>query len=194
MKNDENRPVLHLMINNRCTNDCPLCCNKQYNVEDIPVVTPNDLKNIDTICITGGAPLLHICNYEHLIYAIIKQYNNIKHCFTYMNGGECSDYTEMLWINFFKTFPVRLPMYKTIDFGLTISPKSKNDWDKLKKYVAGNLTNWTSNRIYCFSDKDIIKAEKLFINDKIDIIKREWQKEFKPAPNTIFRRLPIFTI
>ena len=111
-----------------------------------------------------------------------------------MNGGECDNYAEPMWINFFKTFPIRHPAYNNIDFGLTIFPKCKNDWDKLRKYVKGNLTAWTSNRIYCFTDEDIIKAKRLFVNDKIEIIKRDWQKEFKPADNTIFRRLPIFTI
>ena len=28
-------PVLHLMVNNICNNNCPLCCNKQYDVDKI---------------------------------------------------------------------------------------------------------------------------------------------------------------
>ena len=28
---------IHLMINRRCGNSCPLCCNRQYDLETVPV-------------------------------------------------------------------------------------------------------------------------------------------------------------
>ena len=36
--------AIHLMINRTCTNSCPLCCNKQYDLDTVPVATVEELK------------------------------------------------------------------------------------------------------------------------------------------------------
>jgi hypothetical protein len=48
--------------------------------------------------------------------------------------------------------------------------------------------------MYCFSNKDEKKAKEIFPFGDVDIVRRVWQKDFVPAPNTMFRRLPIWLL
>lgn len=48
--------AIHLMINRWCGNSCPLCCNKQYDLDTVPVVTVEELKAAHTVMLTGGEP------------------------------------------------------------------------------------------------------------------------------------------
>lgn len=36
--------VIHLMMNSQCTNRCADCCNNQYDLNTVPVVTVEELK------------------------------------------------------------------------------------------------------------------------------------------------------
>lgn len=45
---------LRLLVTTRCHNSCPLCCNNQFKINDIPIV---DRWDYDEVCITGGEPL-----------------------------------------------------------------------------------------------------------------------------------------
>ena len=36
------KPVMHLLITDKCDRDCKWCCNKQYDVNDIPVATKEE--------------------------------------------------------------------------------------------------------------------------------------------------------
>lgn len=183
-------PVLHLMVNNTCTNDCPLCCNKQYDADEIPVVTVEDLRNVDTICLTGGAPMLDVHRLSDFTSSLEKSYPNIENVYIYMNGAEllsiyneANDITTVHIINF--------PCNTHVKYGLTMSPKCEKDWQMIE-YISIYLDNWKSNRIYCFTDEDVERAKKLLDDCDLEIVRREWQQHFVPAPNTIFRRLPIW--
>jgi len=48
--------TMHLFITKRCTNDCPLCCNKNYDIEKVPLPTEEELSSVSTVCLTGGDP------------------------------------------------------------------------------------------------------------------------------------------
>lgn len=48
---------LRLLITGRCPNNCELCCNKQFDLNSIPIV---DRWDYDEIMITGGEPLLFV--------------------------------------------------------------------------------------------------------------------------------------
>lgn len=184
------KPVLHLMVNNTCTNDCPLCCNKQYDVDDIPVVTVEDLRNVDTICLTGGAPMLSIEKLADFTSSLEKMYKNIENVFIYMNGAELYSIYNlniMMSLRRIEFFP-----YNTVvNYGLTISPKCEKDWESvwdMSKFIYA----WKSKRIYCFTDDDVVRAKELLPICDFEIVRREWQKKFVPAPNTFFRRLPVW--
>lgn len=38
--------TMHLFVTNKCTNNCPLCCNKNYDIEKIPLPTEEELGSI----------------------------------------------------------------------------------------------------------------------------------------------------
>lgn len=189
---ENEKPVLHLMVNNTCTNNCPLCCNKQYNVDDIPVVTVEELRSIDTICFTGGQPMLNIASFSRLCDCIERNYPNIKNGYVYINGAELLSSYNVIVSNKKKLFE-NFPCNTRVKYGLTMSPKCENDWFVIRDFRP-NMKNWRSNRIYCFSDDDVARAEEIFPDGEVEIVRREWQTNFVPAPNTIFRRLPVWVI
>ena len=189
---ENEKPVLHLMVNNTCTNDCPLCCNKQYNVDDIPVVTVEELRSIDTICFTGGQPLLNIKSFADFCSSLESSYPNIRTCYVYMNGAELFSYLNQDFPRIKMMFE-HFPWNTKVSYGLTMSPKCKNDWFAIRE-LRPYMKDWKSNRIYCFSDRDVANAEAIFDIGEVEIVRREWQKDFAPAPNTIFRRLPVWVI
>jgi organic radical activating enzyme len=176
--------VLHLMVNNKCTNDCPLCCNKQYDVGKIPVVTVEELKQTETICITGGEPFLspYLTN---LIFELIIQYKNIKNIYIYTSGEALSrDQISTL---------IFMQDYHNVNMGVSIGPKSEGDRKNIQSYlIYDKVAKLNHNRFYCFNNKDREIAELYYKNENTEIIDRKWQKDFIPASNTIFRRLPIW--
>lgn len=52
------KPVMHLLITDKCDRDCKWCCNKQYDVNDIPVATKEDIVNffIDNLAVVDKKP------------------------------------------------------------------------------------------------------------------------------------------
>lgn len=191
MAND--KPVLHLMVNNTCTNNCALCCNKQYDVNDIPVVTVKELQSIDTVCLTGGAPMLNLQQLAEFTSNLEKSYPNIENCYIYVNGAELlSIYNELDRMTT-RTLFQHFPWNTKVRYGLTMSPKCKNDWDALREFSI-YMDAWRSNRIYCFSDEDIANAMRVFRHVNVEMVLRQWQPNFVPAPNTIFRRLPVWIV
>lgn len=50
------KPVMHLLITDKCDRDCKWCCNKQYDVNDIPSATKEEYESVNTVCLTGGEP------------------------------------------------------------------------------------------------------------------------------------------
>ena len=178
--------VLHLMVNNTCTNKCPLCCNKQYDVDKIPIVTVEDLKSVDTICITGGEPFLSD-QLVPFLYSLISSYPNIEIIYIYTSGGSVHiDEVRQL---------IDMQHMYDIEIGLSLGPKSGSDRNRLR---FGGLDEIISNlgncRFYCFTKEDLEIANVYYDQPNVEIIERKWQKEFKPAENTIFRRLPVWLL
>ena len=178
-------PVLHLMVNNICNNNCPLCCNKQYDVDKIQVVTIEELKQTETICITGGEPFLSP-NLTNFIFNLIVQYTNIKNLYIYTSGESIQRpdlSTLVLWQTNYD-----------INIGVSIGPKSDRDRRNLQSYfIYEKVLELKCNRFYCFTKEDRELANTYYGNhNNMEIIDRKWQRTFEPAQNTIFRRLPIW--
>ena len=38
-RTDKTKGIIHLMVTSLCDRNCPYCCNKQYDLNDIPYVT-----------------------------------------------------------------------------------------------------------------------------------------------------------
>ena len=60
-----------LLITGNCPNNCPLCCNKQFNLKNIPVL---DRLDYDEYIFTGGEPLLYLNELKNLMNTIINAY------------------------------------------------------------------------------------------------------------------------
>lgn len=58
---------LRLLVTTKCHNKCPMCCNKQFNFDTLPIV---DRWDYDEIMITGGEPLSSLRNTRYIINLI----------------------------------------------------------------------------------------------------------------------------
>ena len=173
---------IHLFLSEKCDHTCKLCCNKQYDIDKIPVITVDELKQAETILFTGGEPFLIGNELSSLASSIKTQYPNIKNIYAYTSGASLLGYLED---------------YNTLYHfdGVSIAPKNKNDMECLEtlflEYSRG-LNNLRSNRIYMFPEfKD--KIESLYNSSDIhntELIDRKWQETFEPGAG-VFRRLPI---
>lgn len=170
-KNENTEKIIHLMVTSLCDRKCPDCCNKQYDLNDIPYVTEEELENANTLCITGGEPFKFSNPNEIARYYRIK-YPNIKNVYVYTNAIELVEYI------------LRGKHLEYID-GVSISIKNNVDAVAFKSYVATDkrITKLPSNRLYVFNNLFDEEVEGF------TVIQREWQKEFVPANNSIFRKV-----
>lgn len=174
---------IHLFLLEKCDHACELCCNKQYDIDKIPVITVDELKQAETILFTGGEPFLIGNELTGLAKRIKAQYSNIKNIYAYTSGAALLEYLEDC--NNLGYFD-----------GVSIAPKNKNDMKCLETlFLRYNreLNNLRSNRIYMFPEfKDRIKDLLYSTSDiyYIDLIDRKRQETFEPGAG-VFRRLPI---
>lgn len=179
------RNIIHLYVINECGKKCPMCCNKLYDIDALPVVTVAELKSANTVCLTGGDPFLYNELYK-FIDRLRGQYPNIKNLYAYTSGYALHSYFDRNWI-----------LFGELD-GVSIAPKDVSDWislrNTLKNKVFNNiLSSKKSNRLMIF-DNQKANFEK-FLKDTdlsmFTILGRTWDKEFHTPENEIFRRLPI---
>lgn len=170
MKNDFTKETIHLMITSKCNRKCPDCCNNQYNINDIPVITPLELSEAKYIYLTGGEPFLY--GDPCLIAERLKMYYpNIEKIIVYTNALELYQYLCNNELS-------------SID-GLTISIKDSLDAFVFNNYLSKDkkILSLNSNRLYVFEGFEDIECPA-----SIKKMVRKWQKEFVAAPDSIFRR------
>lgn len=76
---------LRLLLFEECHRGCPGCCNKDYDLQNLPICT--DYTPYRTIMLTGGEPMLHpdiICS---AVGEIRKQTNAKIYLYTAMTDG-----------------------------------------------------------------------------------------------------------
>lgn len=175
-RNEKTKKVIHIMVTSLCNRNCPHCCNKQYDLNDIPYVTDEELKEAEVICITGGEPFLY-SNPDKIARHYKQAYPNIKKIYVYTNALELYDYMcDRSYTN----------PFKYID-GLNVSIKTSSDllyFSQIYAYDLGYIFDNMDNRLYYFDD-DLKPAE----HDNFQFIKRDWQEEFVPADDSIFRKV-----
>lgn len=173
-KNEYTEKVIHLMVTSLCERDCPYCCNKQYDLNFIPYVTDEELSRCHILCITGGEPF-SFADPSGIAKYYKKKYKNIKNVYVYTNAYELYEYL------YFNNNTIH-----NID-GLNISIKDKRDLNVFDGSLYATITRgWASklsNRLYVFNGLMPKNTEG------VNIIKREWQKEFVPADDSIFRKI-----
>lgn len=65
---------LRLLITEDCHRNCKDCCNKDWDLKNLPV--EHDFSKYETIMLTGGEPML----YPYLIKRIIKEIRKVNDC------------------------------------------------------------------------------------------------------------------
>lgn len=188
--------ILHLFITNKCRHNCKLCCNKFYKIDEIPVVTVELLKTVDTVCLTGGEPLgINHNIFENFVISLRNQYNNIKNLYVYTSGKELEDAIS-------SSLGHLIPDYIN---GINVAPKDFEDWYAFAKLVtygsncllgkpfAVRNYNTISHRLYVFEEQyPIYEALKLNLSGlHINVINRKWDKVFNTPDNEHFARIPI---
>lgn len=162
--------VIHLMVTPLCNRDCPFCCNKQYDMNSIPVVSEKELLAAHTLCLTGGEPFAY-ANPVAIAGYYKRHYPNIEKIYVYTNAEEL-----YFWLKYHRSF---------IDIdGLNVSIKSKSDLIAFSLISKFNEVPTTENRLYIF---DNLYPKEIPANFKV--FEREWQTEFAPANDSIFRRM-----
>lgn len=191
--------VVHLMITRMCDNPCPLCCNKQYDLDTVPVVTVEELKAAHTVMLTGGEPF-YLRSILVFCIRLRLNYPNVKQLYIYTSGFQMfvndgiEGYTTQFSAN--------------VD-GINFSPKRRADYVAIKKMLTNKnlvfnfFANTRSNRIILMPNNFMTRKEQEeYIESlplkslacegaKFEVEYREWQKEFKPNGG-VWRRLPVF--
>ena len=175
-KTDKTKGIIHLLVTPLCNRNCKYCCNKQYELSDIPLVTDEELKEAHTLCLTGGEPFLYTVPNEIARYYKTR-YKNIKKIYVYTNTYE-----------FMQAYPKSLDAIDGINFSI----KNKKDLEEFENLIIDfpldlpELVDM-NNRVYVF---DNIKLNISCVEEKgFKIIHRKWQKIFVPADDSIFRRI-----
>lgn len=178
--NDQTKKTVHIMTTNLCDRDCPHCCNKQYNVKDIPVVTDKELDQVEDVFITGGEPFAYGPDPCELAVELIKDYENIKRVMAYTNAHELYNYLDCN------------PFYG-LD-GLTISLKHAKDYIAYSEIIKNQrilnlryvrvLVMYEKYGVYEFRYNRIREISP----EHFEVMTRPWQEVFKPDPNSFFRR------
>lgn len=185
-----NEQVYHIVIKKECAHKCPLCCNRLYDLDKLPTITGDQLREAHTVCLTGGEPfMMDSWNLIHLCRGIRKQYPNIQKLYIYSSGYGFGNISLDHW----------LKLINSID-GLNVSPKNEYEWEVLRRlhkqhywaeYMSDKRLN---NRLYVFDDQ--WSQYELFQKDftltaNWQVIGRKWDAEFKTPENEHFVRLPI---
>ena len=174
-KNSTTEKIVHIMITDKCNRKYPYCCNNQYDISSIPVVTDEELRRAEYIYLTGGEPFAYSdpCRVANGIKIL---YPNIKKIGVYTKAYELFEYLCRKG-NFLYGVDT-----------LTISLKDLRDKKVFKDYLSNNhdilyLYDGAPHRVYSF-----VGLEGLEKRPEFDIQERQWQKNFEAAPDSIFRR------
>ncbi len=177
-RTEKTKGIIHLLTTTLCNRNCRYCCNKQYDLNSIPYVTDEELREAEIICVTGGEPVLY-SNPSQIARRLKASYPNIKTIYVYANAIELYEYLNR------ENFAQRVD---SID-GFTTSIKSKGDELAFKALVHSDIGKalehvTKSNIVYLFKG-----CEKPIDLGNFKLIEREWQEDFKPADDSIFRKI-----
>lgn len=172
--NDITKRNIHLLCTYKCSRNCKFCCNKQYDIlKDVPMVSYKELSEAENIFLTGGEPF-EFSSPNDIARDLKYVYKNIKNVYVYTNAYELYEYLHY-----------KRGSLNYLD-GLTISIKNEDDEKAFERYLfySKDASLLKSNKLYVFPG-----FEDIVTNDHFEKHLRVWQKDFKPAPDSIFRRM-----
>ena len=173
---------LRLLVTKKCHNDCPKCCNKQYDLDAVPVI---DRFDYDEVCITGGEPMLDF-------QKVIRIAEMFKTVATVL-GKEVKVYLYTARIT---SAQLHVMMTRELIDGICVTPHSNGDINDFKKLNRGLLFNFhidnsfyedISLRLNLFADvKEHLRDENLIL---WKIKEMEWLDECPVPEGEDFRRV-----
>lgn len=169
---------LRLLITEECVRQCPQCCNKQFNVEGIPIV---EHFNYDEIMITGGEPFLFPYDVRTMV-ATIRSTNKLL--------GHRIPKIYVYTAPFEKRLD-RIRIYQQLFAdGFTITLHHQSEVDKFvffAKYLSQmGLDNCLSLRLNLHENVTIPEKANL---SKWAVKQISWQKECPLPEGEDFRRI-----
>lgn len=169
-RNENTKSIIHLLTTTLCNRDCKYCCNKQYDMNEILYVTDSELREAHTLCLTGGEPFLYTDPCAMAKHYKLR-YRNIQNVYVYTNALELAQWLQTHTLH-------------DID-GLNISIKTKADAKAFEHILKNHIDiiSLSSNLLYIFDD--LYPADPI---EGFQVFKREWQPDFVPADDSIFRR------
>ncbi len=114
--------ILRLLLWSACDRACPGCCNKDWDIPNLPVVTEKEIANAEMILLTGGEPMLspsRVLSYVH-----------------YLRGRTSAP------IILYTAKPERLPEMDAYLDGLTVTLHEQADVPRfmaIARYLTGSL-------------------------------------------------------
>lgn len=139
-KNETTKNKIHIMVTSLCNRNCRYCCNKQYDLNSVPYVTDEELRDAERLFLTGGEPFL-FSNPCGIAATYKEKYKNIKSIYVYTNAYELGKYLYMGG------------KIHDID-GVTVSIKNRSDLEFFEDIVSTDkrITELSSNLLYVFDD------------------------------------------
>lgn len=167
---EETKEKIHLLVTTLCDRNCKHCCNKQYDLNEIPYVTGEELSQAKKVYITGGEPFKY-SNPVEIAGWIKSKFKDIE-VYVYTNADELAEYLSG-------------DGYLAFIDGLTVSIKTQNDLDAFENELVHNplICRLKSNMLYCFYGLYPFEAGNFKVR------KRVWQEDFVPEAHSIFRKV-----
>lgn len=137
-----------LLLTTKCPNNCPLCCNKQFDLfKDVPVI---DRWDYDEFILTGGEPLMFSNQLTGLL-------NFIRNSNIYMGtSSKFYLYTSVISPDLWDSFIWALD-------GITYTVHTKNNAAELVRFIYV-LRNYTAGYDTFLPNLSSIKSKSIWLN------------------------------
>lgn len=170
---------LRLLVTDICNRSCSGCCNKQFDLVNLPIVHREELKDYSEIMLTGGEPLLYPRNLLRLIDNIKSEYKGLIYLYT----ASVNIFVHPTIMRSIDGFQLSLHDNMTIE-----EAQNFNNWQQmgLKHAVESGCT---SNRLHFFPGiKHVLNIEGQYwtsikLCDWIPDCPLPWDEEFKRIKN-----------
>lgn len=116
---------LRLLITKECNRNCPGCCNKDWNLDELPICT--SFEGYDEVLLTGGEPyLVGINPFISLIHKIRSENNTCK-IFVYSAHSRIIDVLDYIdGLTFTLHDQKDVPLFDLLNLALYESDKEKS--------------------------------------------------------------------
>lgn len=165
---------LRLLVTKKCNRNCPGCCNKQYDIKNLPVAT--DFCSYEEIMITGGEPVLFLGQVDRLVRAI-RLLNSV-----------CGGSIPKIYIYTALTQLESIADALDLSDGITFTLHSQEDAIWLSGY--SHLLKSYQGRSVRLNVFEGIKLSEKIIQSGCQINYKTWQKECPIPEGEDFKRLP----